>query len=139
MNAHNEALARDSLKMTDTQRDIFASLTDDIVFTYPRWGTARGKEELGKFYQDIGAYVQAISHDPDTFNCLSNNGCVFIEGRSFGQLVDGASWPATGVSGDRFCQFLQIPRRLNSELCVYIDPDYADQTAEFYPWTPIEK
>lgn len=40
MNAHNEALARDFLKMTDT--------------------------------------VQAISHDPDTFSCLSNNGCVFI-------------------------------------------------------------
>ena len=48
MNAHKEALARDFLKMTDTQRDIFTLLTDDIVFTYPKWGTARGKEELGR-------------------------------------------------------------------------------------------
>ena len=67
MNAHKEALARDFLRMTDTQRDIFALLTDDIVFTYPKMGTARSKEELGKFYQDIGAYIQTISHDPDTF------------------------------------------------------------------------
>jgi hypothetical protein len=28
---------------------------------------------------------------------------------------------------------------LISEVCVHIDPDYADHTAEFYPWTPIEK
>ena len=41
-------------------------------------------------------------------NCLSNNGCVFIEARSFGQLVDGASRPATGVSGNRFCNFFRF-------------------------------
>lgn len=75
MNAHNEALARDFLKMTDTQGDIFVDRRHCIHV--PKMGTARGKDELGKFYQDL-APVQTISHDPDTFNCLSNNGCVFI-------------------------------------------------------------
>ena len=41
MNAHKEAQARDFLRMTDTQRDIFALLTDDIVFTYPNGHSAK--------------------------------------------------------------------------------------------------
>jgi hypothetical protein len=41
MNAHREALARDFLKMTDTQGDIFALLTDDILFTYPNGHSAK--------------------------------------------------------------------------------------------------
>ena len=35
MNARHEALAHDFLRMTDTQGDIFALLTDDILYTYP--------------------------------------------------------------------------------------------------------
>ena len=41
MNAHNEALVRDSLKMTDTQGDIFALLTDDILLTDPNGHSAK--------------------------------------------------------------------------------------------------
>lgn len=51
MNAHNEALARDFLKMTDTQGDIFVDRRHCIHV--PKMGTARGKDELGKFYQDL--------------------------------------------------------------------------------------
>ncbi len=134
MNAHNEALARKFLKMTDTQGDIFTLLTDDIEFVYPKWGIARGKEELGKFYQEIATYVQSISHDPDTFSSLSNGDCVFIEGLSSGQLLDGTTWPATGAAGTRFCNSFRFRNGLISKVCIYIDPDYTDQTAEFYPW-----
>ena len=111
MNAHKEALARNCLKMTDPQRDIFASLTDDIVFTYPEWGTARGKEELGRSTRILAPMCKRYPMIPTLLTAWSNNGGMFIEGRSFGQVVDGASSPATEVSGDRFCQFLQIPRR----------------------------
>jgi hypothetical protein len=65
-------------------------------------------------------------------NCLSNNGCVFIEGRSFGQLVDGASWPAIGVSGNRFCNSFRFRDGA-------IKPGLRPSTAEFFPWTPVKK
>jgi hypothetical protein len=41
MNAHNEALVRDVLKMTDTQGDIFGKTT---FYRRTQMGTARSKE-----------------------------------------------------------------------------------------------
>jgi hypothetical protein len=134
MNARNEALAREMLKTMDAQGDAFALMTDDIEFVYPKWGAARGKAELGKFFQDMGGYVRSISHDQSSFRCTSEGDTVLIEGRSAGTLVDGRSWSAAGATGGRFCTSFRIRDGLISGIQVYIDPDYADQTTTVYPW-----
>ena len=137
MNPGNEALAREVLKTMDAQGDIFALMTDDIELIYPKWGVAKGKAELGKFFQDIGGYVRSISHNPSSFRCTSDADRVFIEGRSTGTLVDGSAWSADGATGGRFCTSFRIRDGLICSMQVYIDPDYADQTSTVYPWRKL--
>jgi hypothetical protein len=72
--------------MTDTPRDIFALWIDDIVFTYPKWGTARGKEELGRSTRILTPMCKRYPMIQTLLTAWSNNGCVFIEGLRFGQL-----------------------------------------------------
>jgi ketosteroid isomerase-like protein len=134
MNPRNEALARDFLKTMDAQGDVFALLTDDVEVLYPKWGMARGKADLGRLYQELAPYIRSTQHHPETFTCLSDKDCVFIEGQSSGQLVDGHSWKPDGACAGRFCTTFRIRDGLISRVLIYIDPDYCDQTAGFYPW-----
>ena len=134
MNARNEAIAREMLKTMDAQGDVFALMTDDIEFVYPKWGIARGKAELGRFFQAMGGYVRSIAHDQSSFHCLSDDVSLFIEGRSAGTLVDGRSWQPDGAAGGRFCTSFRIRDGLISGLHIHIDPDYAHQATAVYPW-----
>ena len=134
MNARNEALAREMLKTMDAQGDVFSLMTDDIELVYPKWGRARGKAELGRFFQDMGGYVQSIVHDPSSFKCLSDDDRVVIEGESSGCLVNGRTWQSDGVTRGRFCTTFRLRDGLICSIHVYIDPDYTDQATAVYPW-----
>ncbi|NPC55923.1 nuclear transport factor 2 family protein [Caenimonas soli] len=134
MNTANEALCREFLKTMDAQGDVFALLTDDVELLFPKWGLARGKEDLGRLYQSLGPYIRSISHDASSFRYLSDGDRVCIEGVSSGELVDGRKWQPDGGTAGRFCTTFQVRDRLISRVFIYIDPDYTDQTAGFYPW-----
>lgn len=134
MNSTNEALAREFLKTLDAQGDLLRLLADDVEMSFPKWGVARGKAEVVRFFQDIGSYLRAIRHDPDSFDVLSDGDRVHIEGLSSGQLVDGKAWQPDGQCAGRFCTSFRIRGGLINRFSVYVDPDYTDQTAGFYPW-----
>jgi hypothetical protein len=109
-------------------------MTEDVEVMYPKWGVARGKAEVGQLYQDLALYVQSMNHDPARYTCMSDGQRVCIEGESSGQLVGGKSWQPDGECGGRLCTMFEIRGDLISRIYIYIDPDYCNQTANFYPW-----
>lgn len=126
-------LARTFLTTLDAQGDFFSLITDDVELTFPKWGTARGKANLGPFFQALGSYVAAIRHRPETFQFLvgerDGQARVCIEGLSEGRLHNGKAWAA-----GRFSVIYDFRGRLVSRIGIYIDPDYVDDTADHYPW-----
>lgn len=79
-------LARTLLTTLDALGDFLSLITDDEEVIFPRWGTAKGKANLGPFFQALGCYVAAIRHRTETFLFLSgehdDQARVFIEGLS---------------------------------------------------------
>ncbi len=128
------ALARNFLKTMDEQGDVFSLLTDDVELAFPKWGIARGKEELISLYQDLGRYIASTSHDPETFTCISGDGVVCIEGLSSGRMADGRTFAPNGQCRGRFCSTFRFHDGLISSIQIYIDPDYCDATVDYYPW-----
>ena len=126
-------LARAFLTTMDAHGDFFSLMTDDVSLTFPKWGTAHGKANLGPFFQALGSYVAAIRHRPETFQFLvgerDDQMRVCIEGLSEGRLQDGSAWTAA-----RFCVIYDFRGRLVSGIHIYIDPDYVDGTSQHYPW-----
>ncbi|MCJ8159004.1 nuclear transport factor 2 family protein [Sphingomonas sp. LaA6.9] len=129
-----EAVARALLRTVDAQGDISPFVTDDIELMYPKWGVARGKAELMPLFLDLGKYLTGISHDQDSFVCMTVGNRVCIEGESSGALVSGHSWAPDGGCAGRFCTIFEFQGDLISRVRIYIDPDYCGQTVGFYPW-----
>lgn len=117
------------LATLDDMGDVFALMTDDVAFEFPKWGTARGKVEAGQFFQALGSYVAAMRHPPETFKIHSGDRSVAIEGRSVGRLQDGKSWES-----GRFVVIYDFAGELISRVAIYLDPDYVDATKDHYPW-----
>lgn len=129
-----ESLVREFFSRMDGQGDLFSLLTDDVEFTYPKWGVAHGKSQLGQLFQDMGQYVASIAHNPQTFRFLSDRTQLVVLGRCSGQLQDGKVWGHDNTCGGGFCTNFEFRENLICRVRVYLDPDYADQTAPFYPW-----
>ena len=134
MNPGHETLAREFFNRLDTQGDLFALFTDDVEMTFPKWGTARGKQQAGELLQGIGAYIRVIRHDPASFSVSCDGDRVIVEGLSSGQLADGSTWQPDGRCGGRFCTSFRLRDGYICRVAVYLDPDYADRTAGSYPW-----
>ena len=121
------------LKALDEHGDLFALVSDNIEIVFPKWGTVRGKGQLGQFFEDLGGYINAIAHDPATFVCMAGDDHVAIEGISSGALVNGSRWPG-GESTGRFCSVFKFKGDLISHARIHLDPDYCDATADAYAW-----
>jgi hypothetical protein len=128
------ALGKEFLRIQDSGGNIFDLLTDDVVVAYPKWGVARGKVELTRMYTDLAPYLRSTRHHPDSFRCLVGQDQVCISGLSSGSLVDGRTWEPDGGCAGRFCVWFTFSEKKISAVSVYIDPDYVDATADYYPW-----
>ena len=89
MEEANLRLAKQFLRTMDEGGNVFELLTDDVEVMYPKWGIAKGKEELGQLYTDLGPYLSSISHHTESFRCLTGDDQVCISGLSSGTLTDG--------------------------------------------------
>lgn len=118
------------LATLDAMGDVFSLMTDDVQFEFPKWGIARGKAEAGQFFQALGGYVAALRHPPETFQYYVGDRRVVIEGRSVGRLHNGKSWEA-----GHFVVVYGFAGELINRVAIYLDPDYADETQDRYPWT----
>jgi hypothetical protein len=79
--------------------DLFAP---DAQVYFPKWGLARGKEQIAKLFADIGATVKSITHHYSEFNWIFTGTDVLVcEGTSHGEHADGAMYLkfTTALSG----------------------------------------
>lgn len=128
------ALAKNFLRVQDSHGNVFDLLTDDVVVTYPKWGVARGKQELQRLYTDLSPYLRSTAHHPESFRCLVGDEQVCISGLSSGVLADGRTWEPDGGCRGQFCVWFTFRGDKVSSVTVHIDPDYVDGTRDYYPW-----
>jgi ketosteroid isomerase-like protein len=112
--------------------DLFA---DDAQVYFPKWGVATGKEQIGRLFADVGGTIKAIEHHFANFNWVIDGDMVVCEGTSHGEHRDGpwrAGVPETGAG--RWCDVFEIRDWKIQRCFIYLDPDYAGQDTERYPW-----
>jgi len=103
---------------------------------YPKWGIARGKEQIGKLFGDVGGTIKSIVHHFSHFNWIfSGEDFVVCEGTSHGEHRDGP-WRADVPehAAGRWCDVFEIRDWKIHRCFIYLDPDYAGKDTARYPW-----
>ena len=113
--------------------DLFAS---DAEVYFPKWGVARGADQIGQLFGDVGGTIKSILHHYSNFNWVFSGEDVLVaEGTSHGEHRDGA-WRA-GVpehGAGRWCDVFEIRDWKIQRIFIYLDPDYAGKDTARYPW-----
>ncbi|MEA2323875.1 MAG: hypothetical protein QOD81_3725 [Solirubrobacteraceae bacterium] len=128
--------AFDNGGVTSTGESILELFADDAQVYFPKWGLATGKEEIGTLFGEVGATLGSIRHDYASFNWVFSGGDTIVaEGTSHGEHQDGpwrAGLPEWGAG--RWCDVFEIRDWQINRCFIYLDPDYAGQDTERYPW-----
>jgi ketosteroid isomerase-like protein len=128
--------AFDNGGVTSTGDSILDLFADDAQVYFPKWGLATGKEEIGRLFTEVGATIKQIEHHYSHFNWVfSGSDVIVCEGTSHGEHRDGP-WRA-GVpewAAGRWCDVFEIRDWRIQRVFIYLDPDYASQDTERYPW-----
>lgn len=113
--------------------DFFA---EDADFFFPKWGLARGKNEIARMFGDLGSSTKSVEHHFSGFNWISTGtDLLAVEGTTHGEHRDGP-WrvgvPEWGAG--RWCGVFEVRDFLIQRAFIYLDPDYAGQDVARYPW-----
>lgn len=141
--AARKAVAESYLKALDaggvsptTGLGLFDHFADDAVVYFPKWGIARGKDQIIAMFSDIGATLKSIRHHYDGFTWYFTGTDRFaVEGTSEGMHRDGpwmADRPMWGAG--RWCDTFEVKDGRIARLHIYLDPDYAGKDTARYPW-----
>jgi hypothetical protein len=126
--------AFDNGGVTSTGGSILDLFADDAQAYFGKWGLANGKEQIGQMFGDVGATIEAIRHDYADFNWIMTGGDRFAcEGTSHGKHRDG-EWRAGVTHAGRWCDVFEVRDFLIQRVFIYLDPDYAGQDTDRYPW-----
>ena len=137
-----KAIALDYLKAFDNAGvrenggSILELFAEDAQVYFPKWGVAKGRDEIGRLFGDVGGTLRSIKHDYDGFNYIMTGTETFaVEGTSVGEHRDGP-WvcgsPEYGAG--RWCDVFEVRDGLIQRCFIYLDPDYACQDTARYPW-----
>ena len=122
--------------VTPSGRSILDLFAPDAQVYFPKWGVARGKEQIRKLFSDVGATIKSVAHHYSEFNWIFSGGDQIVcEGTSHGEHADGpwrAGNPEWGAG--RWCDVFEIRDGLIHRCFVYLDPDYAGKDTARYPW-----
>ena len=140
-----KAVAESYLKSLDaggvsptTGLGLFDHFADDAEVYFPKWGVARGKEEVIQMFSDVGGTLKSIKHHYEGFTWYMSGGDRFsVEGTSEGEHRDGpwiADQPKWGAG--RFCDCFEVKDGKITRLYIYLDPDYAGKDTARYGWIP---
>lgn len=128
--------AFDNGGVTSTGGSILDLFADDARVMFPKWGVAESKEEIGRLFADVGGTLKSIKHHYEEFNWIfSGSDLVVCEGTSHGEHQDGpwrAGVPEWGAG--RWCDVFEIRDWKIQRVFIYLDPDYAGQDKDRYPW-----
>jgi len=67
--------------------DLFAP---DAQVYFPKWGIAKGRDQIGKMFGDVGGMLKSITHHFSEFTWIYSGGDLIVcEGTSHGEHADG--------------------------------------------------
>jgi hypothetical protein len=128
--------ALDNGGATSSGASIFDLFAPDAQVYFPKWGVAKGREQIEKLFGDLGGKLKSIAHHYSELNWIFSGGDTIVcEGTSHGEHVDGtwrAGDPEWGAG--RWCDVFEIRKGLIKRCFIYLDPDYAGKDTERYPW-----
>lgn len=103
--------------------------TDDVELLFPKFGRARGKDAMRTFVTRISAMLRKMEHDIDGLRFIQAGDTVAVEGREWGEMADGTSFPDRKVSEGLFCNVFEFDGDLIKAVRIYVDPDFASLDA----------
>jgi ketosteroid isomerase-like protein len=128
--------AFDNAGVTESGGSILELFAEDAQVYFPKWGVAKGRDEIGRMFGDVGGTLKSILHDYDTFNYVMTGTDTFaVEGTSVGEHRDGpwkAGEPEHGAG--RWCDIFEVRDGKIQRCFIYLDPDYAGKDTARYPW-----
>jgi SnoaL-like domain len=141
-NEQRKAVAIEYLKALDnggatsSGGSIFDLFAPGAQVYFPKWGVAKGREQIEKLFGDVGSKLKSIAHHYPSLNWIFSGGDTIVcEGTSHGEHADGpwrAGDPDWGAG--RWCDVFEIRDGLIQRCFIYLDPDYAGKDTERYPW-----
>ena len=122
-------------KRLDAGEDVLDLFAADAQVYFPKWGVATGTDEIGQLFGDLGSIVNMLAHDYAYFNYIVDGDTVVVEGTSSGETSEGVEWqPDDTPGGGRWCDVFEIRDGEIQRLFIYLDPDYAGEDTDRYPW-----
>ncbi|MBN3789125.1 nuclear transport factor 2 family protein [Burkholderia sp. Ac-20353] len=134
-----KALALEYLKRLDRGENILDLFDEHAEVYFPKWGLARGKQEIEKLFSDLMTIIDGVLHETSYLNVIQQGDLVCVEGLSSGKLKNGAQWRAGTTHAGRWCDVFEI-RDFRIHRChIYLDPDYAGADTGRYPWLEADQ
>jgi hypothetical protein len=128
--------ALDNGGVTSSGGSIFDLFAPDAQVYFPKWGVAKGRQQIEKLFSDVGGKLKSIAHHYESMNWVFSGGDTIVcEGASHGEHADGpwrAGDPDWGAG--RFCDVFEIRGGRIERCFIYLDPDYAGADTARYPW-----
>jgi ketosteroid isomerase-like protein len=118
----------------DRGEEILSLFDPDADVYIPKWGVARGHDEVERLYKDLGSLFTEISHNPEYLNLVVDGNLVAAEGLTSGTATGGVKWLGGQTLAGRFLNIFEVRHHLITRCFIYLDPDYAGADTERYPW-----
>ncbi len=129
-----KSVALEYFKRLDRGGDVLELFAEDADAYFPKWGVARGKDEIGRMFRDVAELFSEISHHPEYLKFIVEGDMVVVEGITSGVTADGVQWRAGVTHAGRWCDVFEI-RDFKIQRCfIYLDPDYAGADTARYHW-----
>jgi ketosteroid isomerase-like protein len=128
------SVAIDYFRRLDGGRDMLDLFSDSTEIYFPKWGVARGLDEIQKMWSEVGVLYREIRHFTEYFNFVIGEYHVYVEGLSDGVAGDGTRWTGGQTHAGRWCDAMEIRDGKIERLYIYLDPDYAGADTARYPW-----
>ena len=129
-----KSVALELFKRFDEGGNFLELLADDAVVHFPKWGLAHGKDEIGRLFGDVAALFTELRHHPEYMNFVIDDDMVVVEGITSGTTADGTPWQGIFSHAGRFVDVLEIRDHKIHRLFIYLDPDFAGDDTDRYPW-----
>jgi len=133
------AIALEYLKRLDRGQDTLELFDEHAIVYFPKWGFARGVQEIGRLFGDLMAILDAISHDVIYPNIIQQGDMVVVESTTSGRTKGGVEWRAGLTHAGRWCDVFEIRDFKIQRLSIYLDPDYEGADTQRYPWLKNNK
>jgi hypothetical protein len=128
------ALALECFRRLDAREDLRELLDARASVHFPKWGIARGAEEIGRLFDDVRGLYPEFRHHAEYANFVIGEHLVVVEGVSSGALSSGERWRAAGRLTGRWSAVLDLREGRIDRLFMYLDPDAAAQDTSRYAW-----